>query len=188
MTLDRRRSAPNRSGSNQDLWPKWMWVAVPVLVVVVVAGLWWAIFSPSDGVGTAAGPTATLRFASGDQPTQAPTAYATLPPLNPTATRQVVPLPTFTPGPEGVSTPDEGSVAPANLVVGGRASVSDTGGVGLNLREGAGTAHGRVKMLPEGTTVDVIGGPTEADGYTWWQVQDTTGTSGWAVEQYLSAQ
>ena len=31
----------------------------------------------------------------------------------------------------------------------------------------------------------VIGGPTVADGYTWWNINYDTGADGWSVEDYL---
>lgn len=37
MAFDSNRR-PSRGGSDQELWPKWMWVAAPVLVIVVVGG------------------------------------------------------------------------------------------------------------------------------------------------------
>jgi uncharacterized protein YgiM (DUF1202 family) len=56
------------------------------------------------------------------------------------------------------------------------------------MRAGAGTGHARVKTLPEGTVVEVIGGPKEANSYTWWQVRDDGGTSGWVVSKFLVQQ
>jgi len=64
--------------------------------------------------------------------------------------------------------------------------VSGTGGAGLNLRSGAGTGHARVKTLREGAVVEVIGGPKEGDGLTWWQIRDQTGVAGWVAAKYLS--
>jgi hypothetical protein len=39
--------------------------------------------------------------------------------------------------------------------------------------------------FPEGTILTVLEGPVEADGYTWWQVQDEQGNSGWSAERNL---
>lgn len=187
MSLDSNR--PNRGGSHQDLWPRWMWVAVPVLVVVVVAGLWWAIFSPSGDAVTTPTPTPTVQFIR-NQPTQEPTAFSTLAIAEATATREMLPLATFTPTPQSVITPDA-TLTPAlsaELAVGSKVKVSGTGGTGLNMRSGAGTGQARIKTLPEGSVVEVIGGPQEANGFTWWQIRDEAGTTGWAASQYLVAQ
>lgn len=183
MSLDSQR--PTRGGSSQDLWPKWMWVAVPVLVVVVVAGLWWAIFSEPDTTPTPT-PTPTMKIIP-TQPTRSPTKENTLV-IETEATRGVLPSPaTFTPTPLVVVTPTAAAVAsePAvGLGVGAKAKV--TAGAGLNMRAGAGTGHARIKTLPKGSVVEVIGGPKEANDYTWWQVRDEAGATGWVVSAHLS--
>lgn len=47
-----------------------------------------------------------------------------------------------------------------------------------------------VASLPSGTTGVVVGGPqqvwADGGGYTWWQVQWSTGVTGWSVENYLA--
>jgi len=165
-----------------------MWIAVPVLVVVVVAGLWWAIFSPSEAATSEPTPTATMRIIR-EQPTQGPTLQSTLPALEPTATRPVLPLPTFTNAPAAVSTPTSSTQieTAASLSVGSQAKVVGTGGSGLNVRSGAGMGNARVKTLPDGTAVEVIGGPKDADGFTWWQIRDQAGVTGWVASKYLEA-
>ena len=37
----------------------------------------------------------------------------------------------------------------------------------------------------EGTTLVVLDGPEEADGYTWWQVRTPDGAEGWAAGTWL---
>jgi hypothetical protein len=188
MSLDSNHRTPRRGRASQDLWPKWMWIAVPVLVVVVVAGLWWAIFSPSEAATSEPTPTATMRIIR-EQPTQGPTLQSTLPALEPTATRPVLPLPTFTNAPAAVSTPTSSTQieTAASLSVGSQAKVVGTGGSGLNVRSGAGMGNARVKTLPDGTAVEVIGGPKDADGFTWWQIRDQAGVTGWVASKYLEA-
>jgi uncharacterized protein YraI len=56
------------------------------------------------------------------------------------------------------------------------------------MRAGAGTGQARVKTVPEGAVVEVIGGPKDANSYTWWQVKDAGGTSGWVVSKFLVPQ
>ncbi|MHB1295116.1 MAG: SH3 domain-containing protein [Anaerolineae bacterium] len=184
MSLDNKRRVPGSSSSGQDLWPKWMWVAVPVLVVVVVAGLWWAIFSPSDAAS--AGPTATPTMKlAGTQPTQGPTLFATLPALEATATREILPLSTFTPTPGAVTTPTGEVVEEVVGLAVGVKAVVDTGGQGLNVRTAAGTGQSRIKTLPDGTSVEIIGGPKDADSLTWWEIRDETGSTGWVAAKFL---
>lgn len=68
----------------------------------------------------------------------------------------------------------------AALTVGGKATVSDTGGVGLNLRSGAGTGFSVIVTMPEGSTVDVIGGPS-GDFYK----LRYSGKEGWGHQNFL---
>lgn len=183
MSLD-NRERPRRNRSNQEVWPKWMWVAVPVLVIFVVAGLWWAIFSPPSADEGSPTPTPTPRVGA-VQPTQTlgeespegkETVIATVPPLDtPTPTVR----PTSTPEPE----PTQAPIAVEDTV-----EVSGTGGSGLRMRAGAGQGHDVVKLLQEGAVLEVIGGPKEADGFTWWQVRDEVGESGWVASTYVSRQ
>lgn len=171
------------SDSAQTLWPKWMWVAVPVLVVVVVAGLWWAIFSGDSEPETSPTTTPTSAVIA-PQPTQGPTLVRTLPPVFPTAT-EAVELPTVAPPTASmVETPPVAPTIQGGLAVGDNATVSGTSGV-LNMREGAGTEFKVIGSLREGTVVEIIGGPREADGYIWWQVRTDSGTVGWAAGEWL---
>jgi hypothetical protein len=189
MSLDSGKHSSGRNTPNQDLWPKWMWVAVPVLVVVVVAGLWWAIFSPGGRETPRTTPSPTVMLTR-PQPTQRPTEVSTLAAVPITPTQQILTtLPTFTPTQQVVSTPSGApTVAAAGLAVGSQIQVTGTGGTGLNMRAGAGTNQARVKTLSENTKLEIIGGPKEANGFTWWQVRDEAGTTGWVVDRYLKAQ
>jgi uncharacterized protein YgiM (DUF1202 family) len=40
-----------------------------------------------------------------------------------------------------------------------------------------------VGQLGTGQTVTISEGPTTADGFTWWQVQDAQGNTGWVAER-----
>jgi hypothetical protein len=66
------------------------------------------------------------------------------------------------------------------LTVGGRAEVYNTGGVGLNLRSGAGTGYSVLVTMPEGSVVDVLAGPTSS----FYKVRYGT-TVGWAHMNYM---
>jgi hypothetical protein len=58
----------------------------------------------------------------------------------------------------------------------------------LSVRARPGTAADNVVVfgLGPGTAVEVLSGPVEADGYTWWQVRSPLG-EGWCAGQYLEA-
>ena len=189
MSLDANKR-PSRRNPNPDLWPKWMWIAVPVLVVVVVAALWWAIFSEPETATPTPTPTPTPRVIP-TQPAEKPTPLQS--PVSsseePTATRAILPpAPTFTPTPIIVATPATpvAEAESSELEIGTKLRVSGTGGAGLNLRAGPGTEHPRIKTLPEGSVVELVGGPTENGGFVWRQVRDDTGTVGWGASRYLT--
>ncbi|CAN5616355.1 hypothetical protein BH23CHL5_BH23CHL5_13600 [soil metagenome] len=55
----------------------------------------------------------------------------------------------------------------------------------LNLRSAAGTLAAILQTLATGTTATVLAGPTAANGYDWYQLQLTGGTTGWAAGSFL---
>jgi uncharacterized protein YgiM (DUF1202 family) len=69
----------------------------------------------------------------------------------------------------------------------GKFEVSDSVRVteSLNLRSTASPTGGVIGVMPAGTTATVLGGPTTAGGYTWWQIKTSTGSTGWAVQDWL---
>lgn len=106
-----------------------------------------------------------------DRPVAVAAAETTLPPAVPTAIPTPIPAPTVTP-------------EPAPVVE--KVRVANTRGSGVNLRAKAG-AHGqRLKSVPEGSVLEIIGEDATADGLTWRNVQDATGTRGWMAGQYLA--
>jgi len=174
-----------------------MYIAVPALVLFVVIGLWWALFSPQTEESAEASITPTRPVGAVGQPTQSPTEQATLPAYAPTGTTSLPTLPPATTeavtteaeSPETLEAAAEETAAPREpLAVGDTALVCCTDGAGLRMRSGAGTGHPVVKMLAEDKVVEVIGGPEESTGYTWWQIRDDVGTSGWAAEDFLTKQ
>ncbi|MCE5260277.1 MAG: SH3 domain-containing protein [Chloroflexi bacterium] len=176
-----------KNSSVTSLWPKWIWIVVPILVIIVVAGFWWAILGPSSTGETSPTAKPTQRITN-KQATQGPTLQATLPPAV-TSTKAVVPLATFTPTAAGATTPVAVATnTPAAMAIGAKAKVINTGGSGLNMRAGPSTSQTRVKTLADGALVEIVGGPQTADGFTWYQVKDSSGTIGWVVDQFLAAQ
>jgi hypothetical protein len=178
-----------------------MYVAVPALVLFVVVGLWWALFSPPADESVTPGTTPTRPVGVIQQPTQSPTEQATLEAFAPTATTVLPTLPPATPAPSGAEADASATAAAAAsateteeaaprepLTVGDTATVCCTDGSGLRMRSGAGTGHPVVKMLAEDKVVEIIGGPQEATGFTWWQIRDDVGTSGWAADDFLRKQ
>jgi len=101
----------------------------------------------------------------------------------PTATRQTIlptAVPTFTP----IPTPDN-AIAPEELTIGFYAQVANTEGTGVRVRGGPSVNNISLLVAPEGTVVLILDGPTESDGFLWWQVQLEDDTEGWAVGDFL---
>lgn len=76
---------------------------------------------------------------------------------------------------------DIGPVPEPISAVGQRYRVTE----GMNFRSGAGLGFGVIGALGVGATGSVIGGPTDRDGYRWWQLRTDNGTQGWAAANWL---
>ncbi len=76
---------------------------------------------------------------------------------------------------------------PVPLRVGVTAAVFGVGNDKLNIRNRPSLAQSQVLFREaEGKEFAIIGGPQEADGFTWWQVRDPQfQVEGWAVANYL---
>jgi len=55
----------------------------------------------------------------------------------------------------------------------------------LNVREGPGLSYAIIDTMPLGTLGQIVGGPVEADGYVWWNVDYAVGVRGWSAENWL---
>jgi hypothetical protein len=99
------------------------------------------------------------------------------------------PRPTWTPFPSPTPTPPEPTptpTLPASVQVGIFVKVTGAVDQGLSFRKAPGLQAERIRFLPEGAVMRVIGGPAEANGLTWWQLEDPRdGEQGWAAGAYL---
>jgi len=55
----------------------------------------------------------------------------------------------------------------------------------LNIRVSPGRSNDAIECLKDGETLAITGGPSTADGLTWWKVKIGTG-EGWGAEDFLS--
>lgn len=108
-------------------------------------------------------------------------------------------FPTFTPGPppsplpSATPIPVEGSSPVATpgtgapVVAGATVVIANTENQGANLRQTASTTADIVVLLKEGSTLTVLDGPVEADGFGWWHVQviEDPEQSGWVAAPFL---
>lgn len=77
----------------------------------------------------------------------------------------------------------------APILVGSQVVVRGVGANELNVRDAAGVQGTQILFRsPDGTRFLVVDGPLQADGFTWWRIQDPTNPAraGWAVANFLS--
>jgi uncharacterized protein YgiM (DUF1202 family) len=144
-----------RSRARRGL-PLWPLLVIVLLILVVLVSLW----NP---------------FAPAPLPT--PEIIPTLIPISPT----LPPRPTITPTPKPTPTP----TVPTKITVGGYVKVVGAEADQLSYRSGPGLNYARLALIKDGTILKVLEGPEEADGYTWWRLQDKDGFIGWAAEDWL---
>lgn len=145
-----------------------------VLAILIAVGIVWAADeyliggdngTPADAVDVDATATAEAG-ASDDAPT---------------------PLPTITPE-GGAGTPDGtptgGTSAPAGELAPGTTAVVTGTDSCLRIRAAAGTENTEVACVSDGIQISIVGGPEDAGGLTWWQVETDHG-DGWAAGDYL---
>lgn len=166
-TRDRRRSRRQSAhGMEDERVPRLRAVLGIFLVVLLGVSAWWGVRA--------------LLLPAASTPTPAavwtPAALAT--PL-PSSTPAVAPAQATQP--LMVASP----AAQAEILVGQQVRVAGTDQQGIRLRSEAGTGYDTLLIVEEGVVLQVIDGPQEVDGYTWWQLETSDGTVGWAVQDWL---
>lgn len=87
--------------------------------------------------------------------------------------------------PPGASSGSGGTaIAPVPLTPGAQAVVAADGDC-LRVRSVPALSGATLTCMPTGASLTIAGGAAEADGYKWLRISSPSGTSGWAVEQYL---
>jgi hypothetical protein len=177
---DREWEAPERKpviharrrGPKLPPWGLLAIAAAAVILLCVGAVLVINALGGGSDADTTPGATAT-RFVV-PLGTQNPTTLPTGPTLTPSPTVELPSL-TLTLTPSTFS-----QIAPGATV-----TVTGVGVEGLNVRASATITAEILETVDEGTTLLVLSGPKESDGYTWWQVRTPAGTEGWAVADYM---
>ena len=112
-------------------------------------------------------PSPTLSAQPSVTPTPPPAVQSLFLTLTPTSTpTAVLPTPTATPYPGLVQVGKEARV------------IARTG---LNVREAPSPNAKRLGNFPPNAVVLVTGGPTESEGYLWWQTDNQHGLAGWVA-------
>ena len=120
-------------------------------------------------------------------------ARITAPPKAPgTSALTMIPAPTHTPTsivPTAFFTPTPGDpFLPSGMMgVGAYVKVANTQGAGLRVRSAGSTSAGGKFVAMDEEVFFITGGPEQADGYTWWQLEAPydENRSGWAVGNFL---
>ncbi len=84
--------------------------------------------------------------------------------------------------------PVEITPTPASVEIGQIIVVEGVGDQLLNIRDKAGVQGSTVLLRAnDGEIFSVVDGPSQADGFTWWRIQDPADSNraGWAVANYL---
>lgn len=76
---------------------------------------------------------------------------------------------------------------PIPITVGAQIAVEGVGENMLNVREAPGIGNAIVFRAEEEAIFTIVEGPSQADGFTWWRLQDPSNATrtGWAVSNYL---
>jgi hypothetical protein len=144
-------------------------IAVLILLVLILIG---ALLTTKSGIVASLFATKTPTAT----PTRAATPTSPFPPTS--APTRALPTATATPVPP-TATPRPAPVALAKDVL---AKVTPPEGIKLKVRESASTGAKILGELDMDAEVAIIDGPTDANGITWWKVDNGKGLVGWSAE------
>lgn len=177
-----RGEGPRRGpGSAADFWARsqgWLLPALAIISIFLIGAV--ISISLQQLRAEPAVPTAALPPASGAEAT---------PFVPPSTTAAAMTSSVDGAAPVTQESPAASAVAtapPATALAPGRTAYVREGSEDLNVRERAGTGPDSpvVFSLAPGTAVEILAGPVEVDGFTWWQVRGPVG-DGWCAGQFL---
>lgn len=115
-------------------------------------------------------------------PPTEPSGPPTVEPLSPTIEPTLGPPTQAPPTPVPITAPAESpqpSTGATGLAPGETARV--IAGGGLNMRDRASSKGKLIGRVPQGAVVTLVAGPSQADNFTWWQIDNGTGQVGWVA-------
>jgi hypothetical protein len=156
-----RQRRPRKQRQGLPLWPL---VVLVLLIAVVFISLWNPFTPPAE-------PTLEVIIPTNTPPLPTPVVF-----------------PTATPTPRPTSTPTPS--VPTEIDVGVYVKVVNTDADGLRYRWGPGMDTITKKFIKDGAILKVLDGPEEADGLTWWRLEDIEEEDedlkiGWAADEWL---
>ncbi|MGC4191626.1 MAG: SH3 domain-containing protein [Thermomicrobiales bacterium] len=167
-------------------WTEYLRIALPVIGLLLMLGLFWFWAQQLIDNGDNKEPQATdvpgvvvTQTEQANVPTATTAVIATVAPTQPPSPTEPPAEPTATTATENQATPP----STGQIEIGGTVTTNDAD---INMRLDATTSGEIVTTLAQGESLTVIDGPVEADGHTWWQVEDGSGNSGWVVADYLT--
>lgn len=174
--------------------------AAAVLLILVVVATLYLFFGPMPDDGAAVPPTPTALAAAGTPATTGTAAPAgTAGATGAGASTAATPSPATLAGVATVSLAQPTNATPSllgasvgtplpggALGVGAFVTVTGVGSDGLRYRMGAGADYLTIRIVAEGETLKVLGGPETEGGTVFWRVQDALGNVGWAAEPFLA--
>jgi SH3-like domain-containing protein len=153
--------------------PRAQWIGLGLaaaLAVALTAGLVFAILTITRPSSQPAVPT--------------PAAVASVSPTPASSVNDIFNRPTAAPSAQ----PAASAPTATAQIVGQRLQIANTGGDGVNLRRDPGQAGDRIKTLPEGSIVEIVGPDQNMDGTVWRNVRDLQGDVGWVAGGFLAVE
>ena len=176
-----RKSKRKRGEARGGLYlPLWSLVVMLLIVFSIAGGIIFLVLYLGGPTNVTGGEPRIIIITAETSPTpERPQVSQTTPTAPVIEGVQPIPATLALEGPTLVPTATY-TPTPLVIAVGGRVQVVGVGGV--NVRIAPGINQTPVLVGNAGNTFNVIGGPEEADGLIWWQVQAADGRSGWAAE------
>lgn len=193
LTAAPRAKRPKRQRNKAEesalYFPWWSLVLLLFGVLVVSVGLVGLVYILGNTSGDTTEPTAIIRIITAN-----PTEQVAQQLIQPTALAPatIIIAGGNAPSQLALAGPTLEAVlftpTPVAILVGSRVEVDGVEEQQLNIRDIAGVMGTTILVRAnEGEIFTVINGPAQADGFTWWQIQDPANPSrsGWAVSNYL---
>jgi hypothetical protein len=147
-------------------WRIWLPIGILILSLMACGGF-------QVRVTPTAEPEAAAELPTSPEETAPPTAELTQPP--PTeAAAEATPVPIIAPTQSPQPSAASGTLGP------GQAARVMAGG-GLNMRDIASAKGKLLGRVLQNTVVTIVAGPTQAENYTWWQIDNGAGQVGWVA-------
>lgn len=179
--------------SEERYWTDYLRIIAPILgviILVVLLWVWIASFLGDDDPDDSAAASATLPIATltaGDSETPDAGTTPSPPSTAPTSTTPASGTPPAT-TPSVAPTTDDGGGGdggPVAIYLGATVEVANTDGTGVNVRAEPTTGSDVLTVFLDGTQIQVIDGPVEAEGFEWWKITGNEVAEGWIVRDYL---